>query len=224
MNQIQYRTQVAQPMSAVEMNKVLRNTYALLSMTLLFSAVMAGVSMALNWPHPGIMITLVGYFGLLFLTTKLRNSAWGILSVFALTGFMGVTLGPILNMYLYRFGNGSEIIMMALGGTGVIFLAMSGLALTSKRDFSFMGKFLMIGILVAFFAGIANIFLGIPALGLAVSSMFVMLMAGLILWQTQQIVQGGETNYIMATVTLFVSVFNLFTSLLHLLGMGFGED
>lgn len=224
MNQVQYRTQVAQPLSAVEMNKVLRNTYALLSMTLLFSAAIAGISMANNWPHPGFMITLGGYFGLLFLTAKLRNSGWGILSVFALTGFMGATLGPILNMYLYRFGNGSEIIMMALGGTGVIFLAMSGLALTSKRDFSFMGKFLMIGILVAFFAGIANIFLGIPALGLAVSSMFVLLMAGLILYQTQQIIQGGETNYIMATVTLFVSLFNLFTSLLHLLGMGFGED
>jgi len=180
--------------------------------------------MALNWPHPGMMITLVGYFGLLFLTTKLRNSAWGILSVFALTGFMGVTLGPIINMYLYRFGNGSEIVMMALGGTGVVFLAMSGLALTSKRDFSFMGKFLAIGILVAFLAAIGNVFFQIPALGLAISSMFVLLMAGLILYQTQQIIRGGETNYIMATVTLFVSIFNLFTSLLHLLGMGFGED
>lgn len=224
MNQTQYRTQTLQPVSALEMNKVLRNTYALLSMTLLFSAAMAGVSMTLNWPHPGLMITLVGYFGLLFLTTKLRNSAWGILSVFALTGFMGVTLGPIINMYLYRFGNGGEIVMMALGGTGVIFLAMSGLALTSKRDYSFMGKFLMIGILVAFLAAIGNVFLQLPALGLAVSSMFVLLMAGLILYQTQQIIRGGETNYIMATVTLFVSLFNLFTSLLHLLGMGFGED
>jgi len=133
-------------------------------------------------------------------------------------------LGPIINMYLYRFGNGGEIVMMALGGTGVIFLAMSGLALTSKRDFSFMGKFLMIGILVAFLAAIGNVFLQLPALGLAVSSMFVLLMAGLILFQTQQIVRGGETNYIMATVTLFVSIFNLFTSLLHLLGVGFGED
>lgn len=224
MNQIQYRTQVAQPVSALEMNKVLRNTYALLSMTLLFSAAMTGVSMALNWPHPGLMITLVGYFGLLFLTTKLRNSPWGILSVFALTGFMGATLGPIINMYLYRYGNGTEIVMMALGGTGVIFLAMSGLALTSKRDFSFMGKFLAIGILVAFLAAIGNFFFQMPALGLAISSMFVLLMAGLILYQTQQIIRGGETNYIMATVTLFVSVFNLFTSLLYLLGMGFGED
>jgi len=206
------------------MNKVLRNTYALLSMTLLFSAVMAAVSMAMNWPPMGIMMVLVGYFGLLFLTAKLRNSAWGILSVFALTGFMGVTLGPIINMYLYSYSNGSEIVMMALGGTGVIFLGMSGLALTSKRDFSFMGKFLFIGILVAFMAGIGNLFFQIPALALAVSAMFVMLMAGLILYQTQQIIRGGETNYIMATVTLFVSLFNLFTSLLHLLGMGFGDD
>jgi len=206
------------------MNRVLRNTYALLSMTLLFSAAMAGVSMAQNWPYPGIMIVLVGYFGLLFLTTKLRNSAWGILSVFALTGFMGTTLGPIINMYLYSYSNGGEIVMLAMGGTGVIFLAMSGLALTSKRDFSFLGKFLFIGILVAFMAAIGNLFFQIPALALAVSAMFVMLMAGLILYQTQQIIRGGETNYIMATVTLFISIFNLFTSLLHLLGMGFGED
>ena len=224
MNQTQYRTGAVQTVSAIQINKVLRNTYALLSMTLLFSAVMAGVSMAMNWPYPSFIVVLGGYFGLLFLTTKLRNSAWGILSVFALTGFMGATLGPIINMYLYRFGNGTEIVMMALGGTGVIFLAMSGLALTSKRDFSFMGKFLAIGILVAFLAAIGNIFFQLPALGLAVSSMFIMLMAGLILYQTQQIVRGGETNYIMATVTLFVSLFNLFTSLLHILGFGFGED
>lgn len=224
MNQTQYRTAPIQSLTTVQINKVLRNTYALLSMTLLFSAVMAAVSMAMNWPPMGIMMVLAGYFGLLFLTTKLRNSAWGILSVFALTGFMGVTLGPIINMYLYGYSNGSEIVMMALGGTGVIFLGMSGLALTSKRDFSFMGKFLFIGILVAFMAGIGNLFFQIPALALAVSAMFVMLMAGLILYQTQQIIRGGETNYIMATVTLFVSIFNLFTSLLHLLGMGFGDD
>ncbi len=224
MNQTQYRTAPIQSVTTVQMNRVLRNTYALLSMTLLFSAAMAGVSMAQNWPYPGIMIVLVGYFGLLFLTTKLRNSAWGILSVFALTGFMGTTLGPIINMYLYSYSNGGEIVMLAMGGTGVIFLAMSGLALTSKRDFSFLGKFLFIGILVAFMAAIGNLFFQIPALALAVSAMFVMLMAGLILYQTQQIIRGGETNYIMATVTLFISIFNLFTSLLHLLGMGFGED
>ena len=224
MNQIYTNAPAVQQVSAATMNRVLRNTYALLSMTLLFSAVMAGVSMALNWPYPGVMITLVGYFGLLFLTAKLRNSAWGLLSIFALTGFMGVTLGPIINIYLYAYANGAQLVMMALGGTGVIFLAMSGLALTSKRDFSFMGKFLLIGILVAFVAALGNLFFQFQPLALAVSSMFVMLMAGLILFQTQQIVRGGETNYIMATVTLFVSLFNLFTSLLHLLGFGFGSD
>jgi modulator of FtsH protease len=210
--------------SDVMVNRVLRNTYALLSMTLLFSAIMAGVSMTLNWPHPGFVITLVGYFGLLFLTTKLRNSGWGILSVFALTGFMGATLGPIINMYTMRFANGTDIVMMALGGTGVIFLAMSGLALTSKRDFSFMGKFLMVGILVAFVAMLGNYFFQFQPLALAISAMFLVLSTGLLLWQTQQIVRGGETNYIMATVTLFVSIFNIFSTLLHLLGFGFGDD
>jgi modulator of FtsH protease len=224
MNQTIYRTSTQPAITAATMNKVLRNTYALLSMTLLFSAIMAGVSMVNNWPHPGIMITLVGYFGLLFLTTKLRNSGWGILSVFALTGFMGATLGPILNLYLYAFANGSEIIMMALGGTGVIFLAMSGLALTTKKDFSFMGKFLSVGILVAFVAMLGNMFFNFQPLALALSSMFLFLCSGMILWQTQQIVRGGETNYIMATVSLFVMVFNVFSSLLHLLGFGFGDD
>lgn len=224
MNQTIYSTTTRPAVAAESMNRVLRNTYALLSMTLLFSAVMAGVSMALNWPHPGIMFTLIGYFGLLFLTTKLRNSGWGILSVFALTGFMGATLGPILNMYIYMFANGTEIIMMALGGTGVIFLSMSGLALTTKRDFSFMGKFLSVGILVAFVAMLGNIFFNFQPLALAISSMVLFLASGIILWQTQQIIRGGETNYIMATVTLFVMMFNLFTSLLHLLGFGFGSD
>ena len=223
MNQ-SYYPQTAQRVDSVTMNRVLRNTYLLLSMTLLFSAAMAGVAMAMNWPHPGILITLVGYFGLLFLTMKTRNSAWGLVSVFALTGFMGATLGPIINMYTYAFANGTDLVMMAMGGTAVIFLGMSGLALTSKRDFSFMGKFLFVGILVAFFAGLGAIFFQFQPLALAVSAMFVLLMAGLILFQTQQIVRGGETNYIMATVTLFVSIYNLFSSLLHLLGFALGEE
>jgi modulator of FtsH protease len=223
MNNPMYTATLSRPSTEV-MNRVLRNTYALLSMTLLFSAVMAGVAMALNWPHPGLMLTLVGYFGLLFLTMKLRNSAWGILSVFALTGFMGVTIGPIINAYTYAFANGTQLVMMALGGTAVIFLAMSGLALTAKKDFSFLGKFLFVGILVAFLAGIGAYIFNFQPLALAVSSMFVMLMAGLILYQTQQIVRGGETNYIMATVTLFVAFYNLFSSLLHLLGFALGED
>ncbi len=198
-------------------NKVLRNTYILLSMTLLFSALTAGISMALNLPHPGLMITLVGYFGLLFLTTKFRNRNLGVAFVFALTGFMGYTLGPILNLYMAT-ANGGQTVMMAMGATGAIFLGLSAYVRSSRKDFSYMGGFLMVGILVAFLAGLGAIFLDVPSLSLAVSAMFVLLMAGLILWQTSNIIHGGETNYIMATVTLYVSLFNLFTSLLHLLG------
>jgi modulator of FtsH protease len=203
--------------SLVSTNKVLRNTYALLSMTLLFSAITAGASAAMNLPHPGLIITLVGYFGLLFLTTKFRNSVAGIGFVFLLTGFMGYTLGPIINAYL-GLPNGGEVVMMAMGGTAAIFLGLSAYALMSRKDFSFMGGFLMVGILVAFLAGLGAIFFELPMLSLAVSAMFVLLMSGLILFETSNIIHGGETNYIMATVTLYVAIFNLFTSLLHLLG------
>ena len=209
--------------STLATNKVLRNTYTLLSMTLVFSALVAGISMSLNLPHPGLLLTLGGYFGLLFATTKFRNSSLGIAFVFALTGFMGYTLGPILNSYL-SIPNGTETVMMAMGTTGVIFLSLSAYALTSRKDFSFMSSFLMVGIIVAFIAGLAAVFFEIQALSLVVSSMFVLLMSGLILYQTSNIIHGGETNYIMATVTLYVSIFNLLTSLLHLLGFMNGED
>lgn len=209
--------------SVLATNKVLRNTYTLLSMTLIFSAVVAGISMSLNLPHPGLLLTLGGYFGLLFATTKFRNSSLGIAFVFALTGFMGYTLGPILNSYL-SMPNGTETVMTAMGATGAIFLGLSAYALVSRKDFSFMGSFLMVGIIVAFIAGLAAVFFEIQALSLVVSSMFVLLMSGLILYQTSDIIHGGETNYIMATVTLYVSIFNLFTSLLHLLGFMNAED
>ena len=205
-------------------NKVIRNTYILLSMTLLFSALTAGISMVFQLPHPGIFITLAGYFGLLFLTSKFSNSSLGLVFIFALTGFMGFTLGPIIGYYLQAFSNGAELVMMAMGGTGVIFLGLSGYALTTRKDFSFMGGFLMVGILVAFLAGLGAVMFSLPGLSLAVSAMFVLLMAGLILYQTSQLVHGGETNYILATVTLYVSIYNLFTSLLHLLGAFGGED
>lgn len=205
-------------------HKVLRNTYALLSMTLLFSAFTAWLAMHLNMPRLNVFVVLGGYFGLLWLTHKFANQALGLLFVFLLTGFMGLTLGPILDIYFNRFANGTELVGMALGGTGVIFLTMSGIALTTKKDFSFMGNFLMIGILVAFIAAIANIFFQIPALSLAVSSAFILLMAGLILYETSAIIHGGVTNYILATTTLYVSIFNLFTSLLHILGIFGGED
>jgi len=209
--------------SALVTNKVIRNTYLLLSMTLLFAAVTAAVSVALKLPHPGLIITLVGYFGLLFATTKLRNSGWGLVSVFALTGFMGYTLGPIVSHYL-SLPNGGQTVMLAMGGTAAIFLGLSGYALTTRKDFSFMGGFLMVGILLAFLASLAAIFFEIPALSLTVSAAFVLLMSGLILYETGNIVHGGETNYVMATVTLFVSIFNLFTSLLHLLGFMNSSD
>jgi modulator of FtsH protease len=204
-------------------NKVIRNTYMLLSMTLLFSALTAGVSMALNLPHPGLLLTLGGYFGLLFATAKFRDRALGLAFVFALTGFMGYTLGPILNAYL-ALPNGGQVVMTAMGATGAIFLGLSGYALTSRKDFSFMGGFLMVGILVAFLAGLGAVFFEMPGLSLAVSAMFVLLMAGLILYETSNIIHGGETNYIMATVTLYVSIFNLFISLLHLLGFMSGDE
>lgn len=222
MNSTQY-TIARSEVSVLATNKVIRNTYILLAMTLLFSALTAGLSMAFNLPYPGLLVTLIGYFGLLFLTTKLRNSVWGLVSIFALTGFMGLTLGPIINLYLTKFINGTELVMMAMGGTGLIFLGLSGYALSTRKDFSFLGGFLMVGILVGFLAGLGAVFFQLPGLALAVSSMFVLLMAGLILYQTSEIIHGGETNYIMATITLYVSIYNLFTSLLHLLGV-FGGD
>ena len=204
-------------------NKVLRNTYTLLSMTLLFSAATAGIAMVMNLPPFNPILTLVGYFGLLFATTKFSNSGLGLLFVFMLTGFMGLTLGPILNFYMAT-ANGSQLVMTALGGTGVIFLALSGYALTSRKDFSFMGGFLMVGILVAFLGGIAAMIFSMPIMSLVVSGMFVLLMSGLILYQTSDIIHGGETNYILATVTLYVSIYNLFLSLLHLLTAFGGDD
>ena len=210
--------------SGIEINKVLRNTYALLSMTLLFSALTAGLSMAFSWPHPGMVLTLVGYFGLLMLTTKFRNSSLGILFVFALTGFMGLTLGSIISLYVTAFPNGNQLVMTALGGTGLIFLGLSSYVLTTKKDFTFIGGMLFAGILIAFLAGIGAAIFSIPSLSLAVSAMFVLLMSGLILFQTSQLVNGGETNYIMATVTLYISIYNLFLSLLHLLGIFGGDD
>ena len=214
---IEVQTAAGSVPAALATNKVIRNTYLLLAMTLAFSALTAAASMSMNLPHPGLVITLAGYFGLLFLTARFRDRALGLAFVFALTGFMGYTLGPILNVYL-GMPNGPQLVMAALGVTGAVFLGLSGYALTSRKDFSFMGGFLMVGILVAFLAGLGAIFFAMPALSLAVSAMFVLLMSGLILYETSNIIHGGETNYIMATVTLYVSVFNLFTSLLHLLG------
>jgi len=207
--------------SVLQVNKVLRNTYMLLALTLAFSAVVAGLSMAYNWPHPGLIVTLVGFYGLLFLTHKTANSSTGLLSVFALTGFMGYTIGPILNMVI---GNGgADIVMTAFGGTALIFFALSAYVLTTKKDMSFLGGMMVAGFFVLLIGIVANIFLQLPALSLALSGLFILFSSGAILMQTSAIIHGGERNYILATVTLFVSLYNIFLSLIQLL-TAFGGD
>jgi modulator of FtsH protease len=210
------------PATTPEATRVLRNTYALLSLTLLFSAGVAATSVALALPGPGVLITLAGYFGLLFAVFKLRNSGWALPAVFGLTGFMGYSLGPLLTQSLALPGGG-QIVTMALAATGVTFTALSAWVLTTRRDFSFMGGFLFAGMVIALLCGLAAIFFQIPALGLAVSGMVALLSAGLILHDTSRIIHGGETNYVLATVGLYVSIFNLFSSLLSLFGLG-GSD
>jgi modulator of FtsH protease len=203
-------------------SRVLRNTYALLSLTLLFSAGVAAMSAAAQWPAPGILLTLAGYFGLLFAIYRLKNSAWALLAVFGLTGFMGYTLGPLLAKVMTLPGGG-QVVAMALAATGAVFLALSAWVLTTRRDFSFMGGFLFAGMVVALLAGLAAVFLQVPMLGLVVTAMVALLSVGLILVETSRIVHGGETNYVLATVGLYVSIFNLFASLLSLFGLG-GSD
>jgi modulator of FtsH protease len=209
---------------AGDAQKVLRDTYRLLSATLLFSAGAAGISAALQLPGPGLLLTLAGYFGLLFLTYRLQNSIWGLASVFALTGFMGYTLGPILAHYL-AFANGPQLVATTMGVTGLAFFGLSAYARSANAVNALnWGSFLMIGILTAFGLGLAAYFFNLPALALAVSGVVVLLMCGLIVYETQNIVRGGETNYILATVSLFVTVFNLFSSLLHIFGFLGGEE
>jgi modulator of FtsH protease len=209
--------------SALTSNKVLRNTYLLLGATLAFSAMTAGISMAVNFPHLGLL-TLVGYFGLLFAVNKTRDSSWGILWIFALTGFMGLTLGPILNMYLKFLPNGHEVILTALGTTAVAFLGLSAYAVKSEKDFSFLGGFLFVGVWGAFILGLVAFFFHLPLLSVIVSGMFLIVSSGLILFQTSNIIRGGETNYILATVTLYVSIYNMFISLLNILGFASSRE
>lgn len=203
--------------SVLATNKVLRNTYLLLGATLLFSAAMAGVSMALHLPYFGLL-TLLVYFGLLFAVHKTKDSAWGIVWTFALTGFLGLTLGPILEAYIRVLPNGSQIVMTSLGVTAAAFLGLSAYAITSKKDFSFIGGFLAIGAIGAFVLWLVAFFFNLPTLSLVVSGMFLIVSGGYILWQTSEIIRGGETNYIVATVTLYIAIYNMFLSLLRLLG------
>lgn len=210
--------------SVLATNKVLRNTYLLLGMTFMFSALMAYASFATNARPVNVLVFIVGAYGLLFLTHALRNSALGLVCVFAFTGFMGYSLGPILNAYITAFSNGPQLISTALGGTGIIFFALSGYALTTQKDFSYLSGFLFVATMVALLGMIAAIFLPIPAMSLLISAIFMLISSGIILFQTSEIIHGGETNYISATVTLFVSIYNLFISLLNLLSAFSGRD
>ena len=210
--------------SVLATNKVLRNTYMMLSMTLVFSAIMAAVSMSMNVPPGASLISSLLAIGLLwFVLPRTANSSSGVLVVFAFTGLLGFGLGPMLNNYL-ALSNGSELIMTALGGTGVIFLGLSGYALTTRKDFSFLGGMMFIGILVVLMAMIANIFLAIPALSLTISAAVIFIMSGLILFDTSRIINGGETNYLLATAALYLDIYNIFVHLLHILGALSGDD
>ena len=203
--------------------RVLRGTYSLLSLTLMFGAACAAAGIALNLPAPGILLTLAGYFGLLFAVHRFKDSGWALPAVFALTGFMGFTLTPMLTKTLAAAG-GAQVLTLALAATGGTFLALSAWVLTTRRDFSFMGGFLFAGMVIALLASLGAMWLQIPALGLAVAALMALLSAGLILHETSRIVHSGETNCVMATVGLYVSIFNLFTSLLSLFGLGGSDD
>ena len=207
---------------AADVRRVLGNTYALLAMTLLFNAGVATASVAWTLPAPGMLLTLAGYFGLLFAIHLLRNSALALPAVFALTGFMGYTLGPLMSQLLATAG-GAHVVALAFGATSATFIALSAFALLTRRDFGFLGGFLFAGMIVALIAALAAAFLELATLAIVISAGVAILSAGLILYETSRIVNGGERNYVLATVGLYVSIFNLFVSLLQLLGLG-GSD
>lgn len=209
--------------SILAKNQVLRNTYILLSISLIFSAGMAWFAMATNAPSLGLMSLFV-YIGLMFAISATRNSIWGLVLTFVFTGFLGYSLGPILNMMLSTYANGGQIIMTALGATGIIFLALSGYALTTKKDFSYLGGFIFAAAAVGLLLALGNIFFQIPGLQLIIAGAFALISAGLILFETSQIINGGERNYIMATIGLYIALYNLFVSLLQLLGAFGGRE
>lgn len=208
--------------SVLATNSVIRNTYILLGASLLFSAAMAAVAMVTKAPSLG-WGTLLIYFGLLFLVNATRNSGFGIISVFALTGFMGYTLGPLLNMYLYTFVNGKQLIFTSLAGTGIIFFALSAYALLTRKDFSYLGGFLMAASIILMLAILVQVFFPLPMMMLVMSAAFILFSSGIILFETSQIIHGGERNYIMATVSIFVALYNLFISLLNILSIFSGN-
>ena len=209
--------------SAIANNRVLRNTYFLLCLTLLFSAAMAGYGVISHAKPMGILVLLIGMFGLYFLTVALRNSAWGILAIFAYTGFMGYVLGPVLNYYIQTFSNGGQLIMTSFGATSIIFLGLSGYVLTTRKDFSYLGGFIAVAVMAAFLIGLGALFFNMPILQLIISGAFAVISSAFILYTTSQIINGGETNYIMATISLYIAIFNLFVSLLRILSFFSGN-
>lgn len=219
-----YSTVADNASSAFATNKVLRNTYMLLSLTLLFSGLTAGLSMLLNMPPMTYLISVMG--GMLiamFVLPRFARSAAGIGIVFLVTGLLGFGLGPILTMYA-SLPNGGDIITLSLTGTGTIFIGLSVYALATKKDFSFLGGFLMVGFLLVLLAALANIFLQIPAMSLAISTVVILIMSGFILYDTSRIIHGGETNYVLATIGLYMTIFNIFISLLQILGIMGSDD
>jgi len=208
----------AETRPAIEINKVLRNTYMLLGLTVAFSAVTATISTMLNVGMVGYFAMIIGGFISLFIVHKKADSSSGLAWIFVFTGLFGGALGPILNVYL-GMGSGA-VVMQALAATAIVFFALSGYVLVTKKDFSFLGGFLMVGLVVAIVAMLANIFLQIPAMSMAISAVVVFIMSGLILFDTSRIVNGGETNYIRATVGLYLNIYNIFVHMLALIGMG----
>ena len=213
-----YQAPTAKLAQAVEINNVLRNTYLLLGMTLAFSALMAFAAMAVNAPYLGLW-TLLGWIALLYAIHKTANSVWGLFWVFAFTGFLGFTIGPVIGFYL-QMPNGSDVVTMALGSTAAAFIGLSAFALITRKDFSFLSGFLTVGIIAVFCVVMLSWFLDMSAFYGAIGAAVVLLMSGLILWQTSAIIHGGETNYILATTTLYMSIYNMFSWLLLLIGMG----
>ena len=212
----------SQEESLLSTHKVLRNTYFLLGLTMAFSAVVAYISMSLNWTYPNLIVLLVGFYGLLFVTNRLANSAWGILAAFAFTGFMGYTIGPILNMYVAR--GMEDLIMLAFAGTAIVFFACSAYVLTTKKDMSFLSTAIFSLFIVLLLGIVASFFFQIPALAVGISALFVVFSTMTILYETSNIIHGGETNYIRATVSIYVSIYNLFISLLRLLSIFSSDD
>ncbi|MBS0299091.1 MAG: Bax inhibitor-1/YccA family protein [Proteobacteria bacterium] len=223
MNQ-NYSTVAQRSASTLATNKVLRNTYMLLSMTLLFSGFTAALSVFLNMPPMTYLISVIGGMVIaMFVLPRFAESAAGIGIVFLITGMLGFGLGPVLTMYA-SLPNGGNIITLSLGGTGVIFMGLSAYALATKKDFSFLGGFLMVGFLLVLLAALANIFLQIPAMSLMISAVVIMIMSGFILYDTSRIIHGGETNYVLATIGLYMTIFNIFISLLQILGIMGNDD